>query len=237
MKAIILNSGIGKRMGSLTKDMPKCLVQINEETILGFQLKAFIENGIHNIIITTGPFEYKIKDYIKKHFPELNVEYVNNQKYASTNYIYSVFLTKDLIDDDIILIHGDMVFEKSVLKKLIESEVENSVLINNKIKPPKKDFKGKIENGLVKKIGVNVFGENCFFLAPIYKFSKNTFKLWLNEIENFVKRNEVNVYAENAFNIISEKIKLKPVYFRDEFCIEVDDLDDLEIAKRFFNNK
>jgi len=151
VKAIILNSGIGKRMGSLTKDMPKCLVQINEETILGFQLKAFIENGIHNIIITTGPFEYKIKDYIKKHFPELNVEYVNNQKYASTNYIYSVFLTKDLIDDDIILIHGDMVFEKSVLKKLIESEVENSVLINNKIKPPKKDFKGKIKNGLVKK--------------------------------------------------------------------------------------
>ena len=103
--------------------------------------------------------EEKLRSYINNNFPQLQVSYVYNPKYDRTNYIYSLYLTKEIIDDDVILMHGDMVFENSVLKKLIESKYQNCTLINNKIKPPEKDFKGRIEDDIVKQIGVKVFGK------------------------------------------------------------------------------
>ena len=58
MKAIILNSGIGKRMGDLTANKPKCLVTLKDnETILASQLKTLKNTGIKKILITTGPLK------------------------------------------------------------------------------------------------------------------------------------------------------------------------------------
>ena len=233
MKAIILNSGIGKRMRPFTDENPKCLAKLNGKTILGHEIENLLEYGIKYIIITTGPFEDKIKNFIKKNFPQLSVKYIKNPNYKSTNYIYSIWLAKSLVDDDILLLHGDMVFEGRLLGELLNKKYSNCVLVNNKIEPPKKDFKAEIKNNIVKKIGVNLTG-NVFFLAPIYKFSKDNFKLWLEEIGKFVEKGNTNVYAEDAFNKISDKISLHPIYFRDEFCMEIDNFDDLEKAKGYF---
>ena len=58
MRALILNSGIGKRMGILSSQHPKCMTVIDKgETILSRQLKLLYQCGITEVIITTGPFE------------------------------------------------------------------------------------------------------------------------------------------------------------------------------------
>lgn len=237
MKAIILNSGIGKRMHPFTENNPKCLLKLNGKTILGHELENLLKCGIKSVIITTGQFHEKIKKFVSGNFPEVNATYVKNKKYDLTNYIYSMWLTKGLIDDEIILLHGDMVFERELLENLLNDKHPNCVLVNKNIKPPEKDFKGEIKNNLVTKISVSLFGKNAFFLAPIYKFSKNDFRLWLEAIEKFVKEGNVNVYAEEAFNEMPNKIRIHPVYFENEFCMEIDNFDDLEIAKEFFKIK
>lgn len=238
MKAVILNSGLGKRMGELSKDKPKCLIELSKgETILGRQLKILINNGVTDIIMTTGHFEDKIKNYIKKKFPELHVKYVHNPKYDSTNCIYSLFLTKEFIDDDVIFMTGDLVFDKNVFQRLLNSDEQNIVLVNKEVKPPKTEFKSRIEDNMVKEINVNIFGEKCFFSIPIYKVSKEAFLLWLLEVEKFVKKGKTNVFAEEAFNNISSRIKLKPLYFNNELCMEVDNNCDLEIARKRLSKK
>ena len=235
MKAIILASGIGKRLRPLTYEVPKPLIKILEDkTILGHQLDNLIGCNIKNIIITTGPFEDKIKMHVKEKYPDLKVSYVNNPKYETTNYIYSMWLTKKLIDDDIILLHGDLLFEEELLEKLINKECENCVLVNRKIRAPEKDFKAVIENNRVIKIGVEFSGENAFFSAPLYKFSKSDFLYWLEEIGEFFQKGDVKSYAEDAFNKISDKIMLRPVYFDDEVCMEIDTREDLEIARNLY---
>ena len=232
MKGIILASGIGKRLRPLTYEIPKPLIKIIEDkTILEYQIDNLIGCGIRNIIITTGPFEDKIKMHVKEKYPKLDVTYVNNPKYETTNYIYSIWLTKGLIDDDIILLHGDLLFDKKLLEKLINEKCENCVLVNRNIKPPEKDFKAVIENNRVVKIGVEFSGENAFFSAPLYKFSKSDFLCWLDEVERFIKKEDIKRYAEDAFNKISDKIVLHPLYFDDELCMEIDTMEDLEIAR------
>ena len=230
MKALILASGKGKRLYPVTKEIPKPLVKIRNSAILGIQLDNLIGCGITDVIITTGSFEAKIKEYIEERFPDINVSYVHNPRYNSTNYIYSMWLTKELIDDDIILLHGDLLFEKKLLERIID-EKGNRVLVNKKIEVPEKDFKAVIVNDRVIKIGIEFIGENAFACLPMYKFSKRDFLFWLNECEAHIEKGDVNIYAENVFNDISDELLLYPLYFNDELCMEIDTKEELEIAR------
>jgi len=234
VKALILGSGRGKRLRPLTKSKPKPLIRIGNKTLLEHQLDNLIECSIIDVIITTGPFEKKIRKHVKNEYPYLNVSYVNNPKYRTTNYIYSMWLTKELINNDIILLHGDLLFEKNLVEKLIKEKHANCVLVNREIKPPQKDFKAVIENDRVMKIGVEFSGNNAFFSAPFYKFSKSDFVYWLEEIEKFVKKGDLKIYAESVFNQISDKIILHPLYFTKEYCMEIDTKEDVQIARKLF---
>lgn len=238
MKAIILNSGIGKRMGELTQNKPKCLIElINSETILQRQLRILQEHGITNIIITTGPYGDQILNHIEENFFCLNIEYVHNPLYDKTNYIYSMnLIRRDLIDEDIILLHGDLVFEDRVLEKILNSKNLNSVLVNKETSLPRKDFKGRIEEGKVKEISIDIFDSNCYLLMPLYKFNRKDFLLWLDKIYIFINRNKCNVYAEEALNEILDEIILGCTYYNNELCREIDIPGDLIKANELLKN-
>lgn len=238
-QVLILNSGTGSRMREFTKTKPKCLVEINEEeTILGRQLEIFKDFGLENILITTGPFADQVEEHLKKIGWKKPVKLINNPHYATTNYIYSLILTGDYImgknSSEIILLHGDLVFERPVLRQLLEAKNKDQVLTNPTVELPAKDFKALIKRGLVKKIGVDLFGEDCVFLIPFYRLSAKTFSAWLEEMKRFQTRGLLKVYAENALNNLLSGIALYPVELKDEFCMEIDDGDDLEQAKQYF---
>lgn len=237
MKAIILASGMGKRLYPLTKRTPKSLIKIRGKPLLSYQLESIINCGIRDIVITTGPFENKMKNYVRNEYPNLKVYYVKNPKYETTNYIYSIWLTKKQVDDAVVLLHGDLLFEQKLLKKIIDAKYANCVLVNNRIRPPKKDFKAIITGDRIVKISVETAGKNAFFCPPLYKFSKSDFLFWLNEMEQFIKQGYSQIYAEEVFNQISDKITLQPVFFDKELCMEIDTLKDLEKARALLKDK
>ena len=232
MKAIILASGIGKRLRPLTDSIPKPLIKINKKSILELQLDILKNCNIKDVIITTGHFEEKIKIFVKEKYKDFNFSFVLNPQYDTTNYIYSLWLAKELIDDDIILFHGDLIFTENLLKKMIKNS-GNLVSINKEIKPPEKDFKAVIKNDRIVKIGVDFFGDGAFFCLPLYKFTKKDFLIWMHEMEKEVKDGNMNSYAEDAFNKISDEITLKPLYYDKDFCMEIDTMEDLNKAKKY----
>lgn len=230
---MILNSGVGSRLKELTKDKPKALLELAGKPLLGHQIDRLLDLGIDQFIITTGPFEERIKNYLREVYPNLNVVYVKNSEYKSTNYIYSMFLAAKEVDDDIVLLHGDLVFNKQALEKLLKDNHENCVLVNKDVPLSQKDFKAILNNRRVVKIGIEFFGQNAFFCLPLYKFSKKDFRLWLREIQRYVESGNLKVYAENALNDILNSLPLFAVYFNQEICFEVDTLEDYEYAKSF----
>ncbi len=230
MKAIILASGVGKRLRPLTNDIPKSLIKIGSRTLIERQIDSLVKCKIKDIIITTGLFEDKLKTFLKEKYTNLNLIYVSNPKYDTTNYIYSLWLAKDHLYDNIVLIHGDLVFDEKLLKRLIKKN-ENVVLVNKNVKVPKKDFKAVIEDEKVTKIGVNFFSQNAYYSIPMYKFSKKDFLAWMEEIEKEIKIGNVKIYAEDVFNKNSNKITLVPLYFDNEICMEIDTMEDLKKAK------
>lgn len=236
MKALILAAGSGIRLCPGTDDKPKSLIEIGGKALLDYQIDALIECNIKDIIITTGHLEKKLREYVAKKYPFLNVAYVYNPEYDTTNYIYSMWLARELINDDLILIHGDLVFDEELLVNMVNSNYTNCVLISRKNKPQSKDFKAEVESNSVIKIGVDLFGENVLDSMPMYKLSRSNCLCWLEEIEEFIKNGDKVSYAEDAFNKISDKIILRPLYFDEEFCMEIDTKEDLKMAKSILKN-
>ena len=95
MTALILASGVGSRMGALTAERPKCMTPLpNGETILSRQLRQLCAAGIGKIVITTGAFADVLTDYVRSLDISAEIVFVHNPDFASTNYIYSMFLAE-----------------------------------------------------------------------------------------------------------------------------------------------
>jgi|SRR3989338_1069615 len=238
MKALLLNSGIGSRIAHITKDKPKCLIEFRLDTaIIDQQMHYILQSGINECIITTGLFAEKIQEHIRQKFPQMKVLYVHNPFYRTTNYIYSLYLARKFIDDDIVLIHGDLVFEEEVLARLLKDPAPDTVALDTSVPLPEKDFKGRIEQGRVTEIGINTFGPDCHFVAPIYKLSKDTFLRWLSSIEQFILEGNNKVHAENALNKIAHSLQIKPVLINGLFCSEIDNQADMDLVRAYWQDK
>ena len=126
MKALILASGTGSRLKPLTDRNPKCLIPLKSgRNILELQILALDRAGIKDIIITTGPFEDQMVEFVEKCNSELDIKLVRNEIYEDTNYIYSMYKAEKYLNEDILLMHGDLVFDDTVLTKLLDSCYEN----------------------------------------------------------------------------------------------------------------
>lgn len=228
MKALILNSGLGSRMGEITKVHPKCMTDIpGDETILSRQLRLLSEIGVDDIIITTGYYDQVLIDYCNGLNLPLNIKFVKNPVYDKTNYIYSIYCAKeDLMDEDIILMHGDLVFQKDVLEDIVNSE-KSCMKVSSTLPLPEKDFKSVVIDGHITKVGVEFF-ENAYESQALYKLNADTWNIWLNKIIEFVDADKVKCYAETAFNEISDECIIYPFDVEDRLCSEIDNPEDLE---------
>ena len=200
MKALIFNSGIGKRMGELTAHAPKSMVHLyNGETIFERQIRLLQEAGIKEVIITTGPYPEMLKEICAKPcYQNMIFHFPHNEIYDASNYIYSMYKAREYLNDDILMMHGDLVFDREILSSLIKDKRSDICLINKFKALPEKDFKGRIVDGTLKEVSVKIFDKDCFAFQPLYKLSKATIKAWSDNVVKFVEANNINVYAENA---------------------------------------
>ena len=159
MKALILNSGMGSRMGVLTSEHPKCMTEISSnETILSRQLHQLADIGVTEIVMTTGLFDKVLMNYCTGLDLPVHITYVKNEQFRETNYVYSIYCAREYLDDDILLMHGDLVFENEVLDLVYASET-SCMAVSTTLPLPEKDFKAVIHDGKVSKVGVEFFND------------------------------------------------------------------------------
>lgn len=239
MKALILNSGMGSRMGVLTSEHPKCMTEISgNETILSRQLRLLVDAGIEEVIMTTGAFDSVLVNYCQSLDLPLHITYVKNPVYDKTNYIYSIYCAKDYLDDDIILMHGDLVFENSVFDSVLSSD-KSCMTVSSSLPLPEKDFKAVVKNGKITFVGIEYFNE-ALAAQPLYKILKEDWTVWINNIVAFCENDNTKCYAENAFNEVSDKCNIFPLDVENKLCSEIDTPEDLAVVSgklKEINNK
>ncbi len=226
MKALILNSGLGTRMGVLTSEHPKCMTEISPtETILSRQLRQLCGVGIREAVITTGLMEDVLRAYCATLDLPLTIHFVHNPRFRETNYIYSIDLARDLLDDDLLLMHGDLVFENTVLDDVLASEA-SCMAVSSAVPLPQKDFKAVIEDGRIRKVGIEFF-DHALAAQPLYKLTRADAAVWLEAIHRFCEAGDDRCYAEKALNEVSGGMHLMPLDVGARLCAEIDNPEDL----------
>ena len=130
MKAVILAAGTATRLRPLTDSTPKCLLDVGNRNILSLTIDNILANGISDVLIVTGYREQQIKDFVAKAYPSLKVKYLFNKNFASTNNIYSLWMTKEqLAGEELLLMDSDILFDKNIITKLLNSGFENCLAL------------------------------------------------------------------------------------------------------------
>ena len=247
MKAIIISAGSASRLGELTKEKPKGLLDINGKTILDRQISLFRKNGIDEIIIITEPH---------KNFGIENVSYINDEHYEQHDVLGSLMAAKDEINGRVLTSYSDILFEESILLQLLEfsgdigipvdldweksyesrtehpkSEADNVLLKNNKII--------QIQKNITDSGKGEIVGE---FLGPIILSTKGA-KIFVENYERLEKEHQGPFHMAPSLkkayltDMIQELIDLNyqvtPIIISGKWC-EIDTSEDLERAKKLF---
>ncbi len=212
-------------MGTETQSHPKCMTRLNgEETILSRQLRQLFKAGIRDVVMTTGYCSDVLMKYTDRIATDMNVTYVENEKYGTTNYIYSVYLAESYLKGDILLLHGDLVFEDSVLEKILGTQT-SCMVVDSALELPAKDFKAVVSDGRILKVGTEFF-EQAVAAQPLYKMLKKDWLIWLDKIKEFCRQGNVRCYAEAALNEVADRCAIRPLDVRGGLCGEIDTMED-----------
>lgn len=226
MKAIIFNSGLGHRMGDETRTHHKSMTLLkNGETIFHRQIRLLSAEGVTDFIVTTGPFEEQLKAEAAT-FPGLHFTFVRNDIYDQTNYIYSMYLAREEINDDMLFLHGDLVFSRKLVHDVLNSADRNTATVNFTKALPEKDFKGRVQDGKVMEVSIKIFDADCFAFQPFYKLEKATASAWVGKVVEFIHKGENKCYAENALNEIFPALNIRAFSYEDYYIDEIDNMDD-----------
>jgi len=212
-------------MGVLTSEHPKCMTEVSaKDTILSRQLRQLAEGGITDVVMTTGLFDGVLVNYCESLDLPLRYTFVKNPVYRETNYIYSIYCAREYLDDDILLMHGDLVFENSVFDEVCASKT-SCMTVSSTLPLPEKDFKAVVRDGKVVKVGVDFFND-ALAAQPLYKLLKDDWAKWMERIAAFCEAGNTRVYAENALNEIFPALNVRAYPYEDYYIDEIDNMDD-----------
>lgn len=229
MKALIFNSGLGRRMGDFTRRHHKSMALLsNGETIFARQLRLLAGVGVTEFVITTGPFAEQLhSEAARPHLSDCTFTFVENPIYDQTNYIYSMYLAREHLTGDLLMLHGDLVFNAAALDALIADRRPDLAMVNAALPQPEKDFKARVADGVIREVSVSIADADCHAFQPLYKLSGRAVGLWLDRVVQFCERGDTGVYAENALNEITEEASIHAFSYAGHSINEVDTPDDL----------
>lgn len=245
MQAIILAAGMGKRLKELTNNNTKCMVKVNGVTMIERMLSQLDKLNLSNIVIVIGYKGEELREYISSLDIKTNINFVSNDVYDKTNNIYSLYMAKDyLLKEDTLLLESDLIFEDSVLTKIIEDEYPNLALVakyeswmDGTVVTLDED--NNIKSFLDKKhFNFNDI-KNYYKTVNIYKFSKDfSATHYVPFLEAYSKALGNNEYYEQVLKVITllDKPEIKATRLDNESWYEIDDVQDLDIAESIFTS-
>lgn len=245
MKAIILAAGMGTRLRPLTDVTPKCLVPVDGKPMLEYQLEGLARAGLQECVLVVGYRASQITDRIGYYHRGMAIAYVENRLFQETNNLYSLWLARDHLDDDIVLIEGDLLFEDDLIRQLVQHPASTVAVVDHY--QPAMDgtvilAENNIANAMVLKIdqGPTFNYKAALKTVNIYKLSQpDLMNLVIPDLSRYVEADRTDQYYEAIFaDLIAQKRLRMSVLGTDGLkWAEVDTMADLSAAEKLFGRE
>ena len=122
MKAIILSAGQGSRLGALTHDRPKCLIDFAGRTLLDRQLDALAANGIDEAVVVTGFRDDAIEAAIARRAGGPKVRTIYNPFFKVADNLGSLFIAREELSGDCLVWNGDTLVSDALMARVVEND-------------------------------------------------------------------------------------------------------------------
>lgn len=234
---------MGKRLGEYTHDNTKCMLEVNGIRLIDRALVALKEVKVSRVVLVIGYKGQNVKDYVGDDYHGIPIEYVENPIYDKTNNIYSLYLAKDyMLAEDTLLLESDIIFDPSVIKKLVENEYSNLALVDKY----ESWMDGTVvtldqDQKITRFIDKSAFDfseiHKYYKTVNIYKFSKEfSAKYYVPFLTAYSTALGDNEYYEQVLRVILHlrNAPLKALPLSGDLWYEIDDMQDLDIASGMF---
>lgn len=227
---IILAAGRSMRLRPLTDNLPKCLLDMGPKKIMDWQLDALKSVGVQNVRIVVGYEQEKIRTHVAEHHADLDVTYIVNPDFETTNTLFSLHLALMDFEEDFYYMNADVVFEERILARLRDGSGGGFLAIDRK-QCREEEVKVQLSDTSITAIGKHLdpaqsageFIGVANFQGPFARRFRETVA------REAVAGNEMKFF-EHALDVMSDKHDMYAVDITGLPCVEVDFPEDYQYA-------
>ncbi len=239
--ALLLAAGTGTRLQPLTLDAPKCLTEVGGIPILERLINILRAQGIRRLVVVIGHLGDCIQEFLHQHASDMQIDYVFNPVYRTTNNIYSLWLARQQIREPFLLVESDLVFETWMLDDMMQPDKMAVSQMLPWMNGTTVELGG--EPGLEQRVTAFRMGDDNSDVARQYK-TVNLYSLSLDSwrkieerLSRYVSQERLGEYYEAVFAelVADGTLSFDAVFFDADRWYEIDTRADLHEAENLFS--
>ena len=233
MKAIILSAGQGSRLGHLTHDRPKCLIDFSGRTLLDRQLDTLAANGVDEAVVVTGFHDELVEQAIAARSGGFLVRTVYNPFYKVADNTGSLFMAREELSGDCLVWNGDTLVSEALMARVVGNDRSGiCVTIDRKDRYDEDDMKVVEDAGRLKAIGKRISeGVNAESIG-LLAFRSGGAEQFREAIERAMRTPEgTTIWYLRVINQIAQSRDVWTLDINGEEWGEVDFSEDVESAR------
>jgi choline kinase len=236
LTAVILAAGFGSRLGPLTDDAPKCLLDVGGKTILARQLERIAAAGIPRAVVVTGHLADRVESHLRATHPPLPVRLAPNPDYATTGNCMSALAARSQVGKGrgIVLCDGDVVLTGNAMARLLAEPAPSALLLDTETRLADEEMKALLDpQGNVRRLSKQLVPAECAGESiGIQKVAGTALPIFWATLEAMREAGDTQGYYEDAFQrMIHAGVTFRTVPIGHHEWTEIDDLADLEDAR------
>jgi len=238
MKVVILLAGQGRRLGELTRNTNKTLIELSGKALIGHLMERFLFCGLTDFVPILGHGGDQILDYLRENFKDVNITPVFNPQYLKSNNLCSLCCASELLSgEDFLVCIGDIVLNKFIIKGLLEKSGLSAIAIDDSV------GRGIIDSPSITVRGNRIYDlgrhipseESGGYAIGLYKFNKELSSVFFSKGEQMLSENINAGFHDPLINLFSDY----PVFIHSTNGLawtDIDTKEDIPYAQSVLNN-
>ncbi len=248
MQAVILAAGRGVRMRPLTDETHKTLLRIDDAPLIDRLVSDLEALGISRVLVVTGYRADEVESHLRARFSHLQLRFVRNEQYLTTNNIVSLALAFEHLDlrEDLLLIEADLICDRSVIQRLLDNPARDAALLD-RWRSGMDGTVVTISDAVITSVipshlqGTDFDFSDKYKTLNIYKFSAELCRnVFAGLLRYYAQSVDGSVYYELILGILIylRQARIHAVLVEPpERWAEIDDPNDLAVARYTFQER
>jgi len=213
------------------------MIDLGAVSPLIWTLEQLSNAGIKSVVIVVGYQADIIKSFLYDHSLDIDLHFINNKEFETTDSSYSFFLGAQSIDRPFILTSGDTMTTPNLLYRVLTDPSPNVLAVDRNYLDNKMDMKVKIKSGRVTEMSKDIpyfkaDGES----AELYKFDMVAKDQLVALCNRRITEGQKSLWFETILSELLPRLNLVPLYCEANDWCEIDTIEDIYTAQQFIKS-